>query len=156
MLQLLQLIPIRSIITSRSDSMNQFHITKEDKVKSAQVLRNDLEKLRGSIPKNVFELITSLLRDTSHDTDVVFNQDSLTEYITPNQAASILQASRPSIRKLIDEGKLHAHKIGAHFKISRSEVLDLKKSWDPSRKEKMQAFNSSLDNLLEESGWDDK
>lgn len=135
--------------------MNLFHITKEEKIKSATALKDELHKLKELGAGKVFELITTLLEDTSHDSEVVVDPTSADEYVSPNQAASILQASRPYIRKLIDEGTLHAHKIGAHYKIKLSEVFALKESWEPKRKESLDQLNSSLDKVLNESGWDD-
>ena len=135
--------------------MQQFHITKEDKQKSYKALGGELEKLRKSIPRSVFELLETLLRDTSKDTDVTVDAES-TEFISPNEAAVLLQASRPYVRKLIDEGVLHTHKIGSHFRVSLAEVKKLKASWEPKRVENLNRLNSSLDSLISETGWEDK
>jgi excisionase family DNA binding protein len=154
LLQLLQLVPISDIIDLEAP-MNLFHITKEDKIRSAKALAKELPKLKELVSGNVFNLITSLLEDTSHDTEVVIDPTSAEEYVSPNQAATILQASRPYIRKLIDEGALHAHKIGSHYKIKLSEVFSLKESWEPKRKENFGKMNADLDKVINDTGWDD-
>ena len=60
MLQILQLMPISDIIYLEAP-MNLFHITKEDKIRSAKALAKELPKLKELVPGNVFNLITSLL-----------------------------------------------------------------------------------------------
>ena len=135
--------------------MNQFHITKEEKLKSASALKSELHRLKELGGGKVIDLIATLLEDTTHDSDIVVNTKTTEEYISPNRAASILHASRPYIRKLIDNGTLPAHKVGAHFKIELSEVLALKESWEPKRKKVFEDLNASLDDILNETGWDD-
>lgn len=131
----------------------QIHISKEDKVQS-KALTSELKKLQKSLPESIIQLLT-ILEDTSNDADVTVASTE-EEFISPNEAALILKASRPYVRKLIDEGVLHNHKIGSHFKVNLSEVKALKASWEPKNKENFDKLNSSLDNLLNETGWDDK
>jgi excisionase family DNA binding protein len=152
-LQILQLIPMSDIINSEA-FMNLFRITKEDKIKSGRALEKELPKLKKLVSGNVFSLITALLKDTSHDTEVIMDPTSAEEYVSPNQAAIILQASRPYIRKLIDERVLHAHKIGSHYKIKLSEVFALKESWEPKRKESFGKLHASLDKVINDTEWE--
>jgi excisionase family DNA binding protein len=44
--------------------------------------------------------------------------------VTPQQAAGILQMSRPSVMRLVQQGHLSARKVGAHHKLSAAEVKD--------------------------------
>jgi len=144
-----------SVIISLEALMTQFHITKEEKIKSATALKDELHKLKELGASKVFELITTLLQDTSHDSEVVVDPALTDEFISPNRAASILHASRPFIRKLIDEGTLHAHKIGSHYKIKTSDVFALKESWESKKEERSEQLISTLDNILSDTGWDD-
>jgi hypothetical protein len=48
---------------------------------------------------------------------------ALSEEISPQEAAEILQMSRPSVMRLIDKGLLHPRKIHSRNKLSRAEVL---------------------------------
>lgn len=43
--------------------------------------------------------------------------------ISPQEAAAILQMSRPSVMRLIAKGALHPRKVLSHNKLSRAEVL---------------------------------
>ena len=135
--------------------MSQFHISKEDKIRAQKEFSTNLESLRSKLPRNVLELVSAVLHDTSSDTDVIVDPQETEKYITPNQAASILHASRPWVRKLIKEGKLRSHKIGAHFRLNIEDVMALKNEWDIQRKEESKKLHSSINTFLEETGWDD-
>jgi excisionase family DNA binding protein len=50
-----------------------------------------------------------------------------TEYITTQQAANILQVSRPFIVKLLETGKIPFTKVGTHRRIKKHDVLKYKK-----------------------------
>ena len=110
-------------------------------------------ELRKSIPKNMYLILAQLLSDTTKATEVIV-EDSGSEYISPNETAMILQASRPYVMKLIKEKVLHTHKVGTHNKIKLSDVLALKQSWEPERKANMGMLNEGLNDLLSEEGWE--
>jgi predicted DNA-binding transcriptional regulator AlpA len=46
------------------------------------------------------------------------------EEISPQEAAAILQMSRPSVMRLIAKGQLHPRKVLSHNKLSRAEVVN--------------------------------
>lgn len=134
--------------------MGQYHISKEDKIR-AQAVRADLENFKAKLPSNLLELVKAVLEDISSDTDVIVDPRTAQEYITPNQAAIMLNASRPWIRKLMKEGKLRSHQVGAHFRVNTQDVLALKKMWDQSKTAEGKKLNMAIDSFIEETGWDD-
>ena len=105
-------------------SMLLFKISKEEKIESNKVLKKDIAKL----PPNMAKLLKRLLGDTSNDSEIKVDE-TLAEYLTPNETASYLQVSRPYIMKLIADKVLSAHKIGAHNKVHLQDVVALKNSW---------------------------
>lgn len=68
--------------------------------------------------------------------------------LTTTTAAKMLGISRPTLMKLIADGKLPAHKVGSHTRTLASDVLAFR---DKQREEQRRAFDE-LRNLDEEIG----
>lgn len=49
---------------------------------------------------------------------------AVADEISPQEAATILQMSRPSVMRLIAKGQLHPRKVLSHNKLSRAEVVN--------------------------------
>lgn len=69
--------------------------------------------------------------------------------ITPNQAAGILNMSRPSVMRLIEKGELHPRMVHSRHKLSRTEVLALAEQQTRERRKAL----ANLTELSEEYGF---
>jgi excisionase family DNA binding protein len=127
-----------------------FKISKEEKIESNKVLKKDIAKL----PPNMAKLLKRLLGDTSNDSEIKVDE-TLAEYLTPNEAASYLQVSRPYVMKLIADKVLSSHKIGAHNKVHLKDVVALKNSWSNDIKAKSEKIKKGLDRFIQDEGWDE-
>lgn len=69
--------------------------------------------------------LQAILQSVRNGLDIsVIAQD---KELTPNEAASLLQVSRPHVMSLIKRGELGSHLVGRDHRIPQSEVMDLLK-----------------------------
>jgi len=95
-----------------------------------------------TVPAAALRLFRALLEELSKGNAVqVLPIDA---ELTTQQAAELLNVSRPFVVKLVDEGVLPARKVGTHRRIRVEDVLDYRRRDDERRR-------SVLDELAEEA-----
>lgn len=67
---------------------------------------------------------------------------AMPENLTTTAAAGLLGLSRPTLMKLVREGRIPAHKVGSHHRLRSADVLALK---DELRLERQQAVFDVID-----------
>lgn len=94
-----------------------------------------------TMPGAVFRLLVDVLKHVKdgHPITILPTQAEL----TTQQAADILDVSRPYLVKLLDEGKIPSRKVGVYRRVLAADVLRYKQTTDRLRQE-------ALDELVKE------
>lgn len=88
---------------------------------------------RTELPKPVYELLVKVATAMREGKVIALVPE--TEELTTQAAANLLGVSRPHVVKLIEEGRLPCHKVGAHRRIRMKDLLAFQRLRDQSRRE---------------------
>ncbi len=115
---------IRSIAESLAD--------KDEKTLS---ILDEERNVKIQLPYALYRVLT----DAAH---LLANGDSVgllhyTKDVTTQQAAGILQVSRPYVVKLLEDREIPYYMVGSHRRIKLKDVLEYKQRRDSHRKEKL-------------------
>ena len=83
------------------------------------------------IPLPAFQLLTEILTEMAKGNAVTFIP--IHAELTTQQAAKILNVSRPFLIGLIDSGKLHCNMVGRHRRIKFEDLINFKRGIDEER-----------------------
>lgn len=97
----------------------------------------DSVRLPAVAVHHILEVLELIARG---DTPSVLNRD---QEITTQAAADLLNVSRPTFVKMLEDGKIPFHRIGTHRRLKLADVLSYRESRSRSRME-------ALDQLLHE------
>lgn len=115
---------------------------KQDKVPVTVEERLEAILIPCTVATNLRKLLANAAKGV--DVDIIPAQGEM----TTQQAADILNVSRPYVVKLIDEGALPAHKVGTHRRIATEDLYEYKRVQDI----KVRAALDELTRLDEEMG----
>lgn len=77
------------------------------------------------LSKDFFYFVLEILHQVSHGNAVTIIPS--TKEFTTQEAADILNVSRPFFVKLLESGKIPFHKVGAHRRVKASDLMSYKK-----------------------------
>lgn len=95
-------------------------------------LAEKLKSIPVKVPAGILELILELLMQTASGNTVTIIPS--TKEFTTQEAADFLNVSRPYVIKLLDNGAIPFHRIGAHRRIKATDLLSYKQSFDADSK----------------------
>lgn len=88
------------------------------------------------LPPSVFQMLVKVVRTMAMGSSVaLLNYD---HELTTQQAADILQVSRPFLIRLLEQGHLPYHMVGSHRRIRMGDLMEYKKHRDSRRRELLQ------------------
>lgn len=97
------------------------------------------------LPKDVSVIVTTVLESLSKGSRVVIS--TTPKELRTTAAAEMLGVSRPTLLKLVREGKLPSHKVGAHHRFLLNDVLEYRDEQQETKRGHFLAVRGSLDEL---------
>lgn len=97
------------------------------------------------LPKDVSVIVTTVLESLSKGSRVVIS--TAPKELRTTAAAEMLGISRPTLLKLVREGELPSHKVGAHHRFLLNDVLEYRDKQQEIKREHFLAVRGSLDEL---------
>lgn len=98
-----------------------------------------------SLPPSVVELLQYILNETAQGNPVTLL--SLESELTTQQAADILNVSRPYFVKLLNGKKLPYRKVGSHRRVLLKDVLAYKEQFDKVRRQALRELVAEAQEL---------
>jgi excisionase family DNA binding protein len=99
------------------------------------VFRENGKETSVDVPAAALRLLAGALAEMGKGNAVVVAP--IRSELTTNEAAALLGVSRPFLIRLIDDGKIPAHKVGNHRRLLMQDVLSYKQR---SRKDRLKAL----------------
>ena len=90
---------------------------------------------RMELPRPVFELLVQVASAMQEGKVITLVPE--TQELTTQAAADLLGVSRPHVVKLIDEGQIPSHKVGAHRRIQMKDLLAFQQVRDLARRQSL-------------------
>jgi excisionase family DNA binding protein len=87
----------------------------------------------AAVPKRALELLAEILRQTAEGNAVAVLP--VHQELTTQEAADLMNVSRPFLIALVEKGELPARKVGSHRRIPLAALLALKSKTDANRDE---------------------
>lgn len=109
---------------------------------SLQVVKSKDENVAVTVPNEAFDLFLEILGHLANGTAVSIVP--VRAELTTQQAADMLNVSRPFLVKLLETGTIPHRKVGAHRRILMADIVAYKQADDEKR-------NAVLDELAAEA-----
>ena len=100
--------------------------------RSLQVVKSKDENVAVTVPKEAFDLFLEILGHLANGTAVSIVP--VHAELTTQQAADMLNVSRPFLVKLLEAGAIPHRKVGAHRRILMADIMAYKQADDDKRK----------------------
>ena len=97
------------------------------------------------IPESAFNALKLIVQSMARGQTVTVMPHN--ENLTTQEAADILQVSRPHLIKLLDQGAIPHHKVGSHRRIPTEDLLAYRRQRDTTRREKLDELTKISEEL---------
>lgn len=98
-----------------------------------------------SIPKKALSLLVDILNNMAEGKSIILSPSDAE--VSTQQAADMLNVSRPHLVKLLEGGKIPFKKTGVHRRIALKHLIEYEKALKENRNKKLQFLAKQAQNL---------
>ena len=125
---------------ARESSRELGKLLKEDADTHVRLTSVDKETVEATLPPSALRLLVRILTEMSRGNAITLVPHHAE--LTTQQAADVLNVSRPFLVGLLEDGKIPFHKVGTHRRVRFEDVMTYKRRIDAERRK-------TLDELAE-------
>ena len=130
--------------TERAKNFSRILAREFASAESVKIQREDSDE-SIEIPRQVFNVLMRLLSVMSEGK--AFSLIPMDKELTTQQAADILNVSRPYLNKILDLGEIAHRKVGRNRRIRFSDLMEYKKSQEQKSKAALQELADQAQEL---------
>ena len=130
--------------TERAKNFSRILAREFASAESVKIQREDSDE-SIEIPRQVFNVLMRLLSVMSEGK--AFSLIPMDKELTTQQAADILNVSRPYLNKILDLGEIAHRKVGRNRRIKFSDLMEYKKSQEQKSKAALQELADQAQEL---------
>jgi excisionase family DNA binding protein len=133
-----------SALAKKSSQKLTAHLGKAEKLRLELKAGATTEEI--ILPRSVVRVLVRVLNEMGQGNAVTLTP--LRAELTTQQAADLLNVSRPYLVKLLDDGAIPSHKVGTHRRVQTEDLLAYKRQFLAKRHtalDELQALSQELD-----------
>jgi excisionase family DNA binding protein len=98
-----------------------------------------------AVPQSAFRLLVEILAEMAKGNAITIIP--VHAELTTQQAADVINVSRPFLVRLLEEKKIKFHKVGTHRRIRYSDLIDYKRQVDEERQKTLNELAKEAQDL---------
>lgn len=131
------------VLTSERDASMARDVLTEIQAENGSLAVSLGDETTAKVPAELRRLLTQVLESVA--SGATFTISSVPTELTTSHAAAMLGVSRPTLMKMIGDGRLPAHKIGSHTRLKADDVFKLRGDMQAQRRAAFDELRALLD-----------